>query len=67
MLNEIVMTARAGVVLAEDRVPLTPAVVGAGEILGIDPLYVANEGKLVAFVHHDLGHLTSGCEHGSAP
>ena len=32
------------------RLPLRPEVVGAGEILGIDPLYVANEGKLVAFV-----------------
>ena len=50
VLNEIAMTARAGVVVAEDRIPMTPAVIGAGEILGIDPLYVANEGKLVAFV-----------------
>jgi hydrogenase expression/formation protein HypE len=31
-------------------VPIAPAVAGASEILGIDPMYVANEGKLVAFV-----------------
>ena len=30
--------------------PVRPAVAGAAEILGIDPMYVANEGKLVAFV-----------------
>lgn len=50
VLNEIALAAEVGVVIAEDRVPVLPAVVGAGEILGIDPLYVANEGKLVAFV-----------------
>jgi hydrogenase expression/formation protein HypE len=50
VLNEIAMTAGIGVVVAEDRLPVRPEVAGAGEILGIDPLYVANEGKLVAFV-----------------
>lgn len=50
VLNEIAMAAQVGVVIAEDRVPRRDEVKGAGEILGIDPLYVANEGKLVAFV-----------------
>lgn len=50
VLNEIALAAEVGVVIAEDRVPLRPEIVGAGELLGIDPLYVANEGKLVAFV-----------------
>ncbi len=50
VLNEIALAAEVGVVIAEERVPMRPEVVGAGEILGIDPLYVANEGKLVAFV-----------------
>jgi hydrogenase expression/formation protein HypE len=50
VLNEIALAAEVGVVIAEDRLPMLPAVIGAGEILGIDPLYVANEGKLVAFV-----------------
>ena len=50
---EIAMAAEVGVVIEEDRLPRHPAVVGASEILGIDPLYVANEGKLVAFVAPD--------------
>lgn len=54
VLNEIAVASEVGVVIAEDRVPLRPEVVGACEILGIDPLYVANEGKLVAFVAPDF-------------
>ena len=54
VLNEIALAAEVGIVLEEARVPVRPEVVGAGEILGIDPLYVANEGKLVAFVAADL-------------
>ena len=50
VLNEIALAAEVGIVLEESRVPVRPEVNGAGEILGIDPLYVANEGKLVAFV-----------------
>ncbi len=50
VLNEIAMAAQVGIVLEESRVPLRDEVKGAGEILGIDPLYMANEGKLVAFV-----------------
>jgi hydrogenase expression/formation protein HypE len=54
VLNEIALAAEVGIVIEESRLPVRPEVVGAGEILGIDPLYVANEGKLVAFVdpHH---------------
>ena len=50
VLNEIALATRLGVVIDEQRLPLRPEVVGACEILGIDPLYVANEGKLIAFV-----------------
>ncbi len=50
VLNEIALAAEVGVVLEESRVPVRPEVAGAGELLGIDPLYVANEGKLIAFV-----------------
>jgi hydrogenase expression/formation protein HypE len=39
-----------GVVLDEAAIPLRPEVRGACEILGLDPLYVANEGKLMAVV-----------------
>ena len=54
VLNEIALGAEVGVVIEESRVPVRPEVLGAGEILGIDPLYVANEGKLVAFVAPEL-------------
>ena len=49
-LNELARDARAAVVLDETELPVRAEVAGACEILGIDPLYVANEGKLVAVV-----------------
>jgi hydrogenase expression/formation protein HypE len=49
-LNELAREASLAVGLEEAALPLRPEVVGACEILGIDPLYVANEGKLVAVV-----------------
>ena len=48
--NELVIGRDVGVVIDEAALPMEPAVTGACELLGIDPLYVANEGKLVAFV-----------------
>ncbi len=49
-LNEIAESSRAGIVLQESRLPVSDAVAGVCELLGFDPLYVANEGKLLAFV-----------------
>lgn len=49
-LNEIAMTANIGIHIEEDKIPITEDVKGACEILGLDPLYIANEGKLLAFV-----------------
>ena len=49
-LNEIAMASRVGITLDEARIPVREAVVGACELLGFDPLYVANEGKLIAIV-----------------
>jgi hydrogenase expression/formation protein HypE len=49
-LNEISASAGVGMVIEEQAIPVRPEVQGACEILGLDPLYVANEGKLVAFV-----------------
>ncbi len=49
-LNEIAASAHAGIVLKEEQVPVADEVRGACEILGLDPLYVANEGKLLAVV-----------------
>ncbi len=48
--NELARAAEVHIVLDEAALPVQPAVNGACEILGIDPLYVANEGKLVAVV-----------------
>lgn len=49
-LNEIAHRARVAIALDEERVPVHQAVRGACEILGLDPLHIANEGKLVAIV-----------------
>ena len=49
-LNEIADSAQVGIDLVEEAVPVSEEVGGACEILGFDPLYVANEGKLLAFV-----------------
>jgi hydrogenase expression/formation protein HypE len=50
VLNEIASQSGVGITLREDAIPVHEAVRGAGEILGLDPLYVANEGKMVAIV-----------------
>lgn len=53
VLNEIAGAAQLGIAIAEERVPVLPEVRGLCEILGLDPLYLANEGKLVAVVPAD--------------
>ncbi len=50
VLNELAREARVAIAIREEAVPVRDEVRGAAEILGIDPLYVANEGKLVALV-----------------
>ena len=49
-LNEIASAAKLGVELVEGDLPVRPEVRSACELLGMDPFYVANEGKLVAIV-----------------
>ncbi len=69
VLNEIAGKSQVGMMLDEPAIPVREAVQGACEVLGLDPLYVANEGKLVAVVapgiaervaermrEHPLGH-----------
>lgn len=51
--NELAQASGLAVVLDEASLPIRPAVVGACDLLGIDPLYVANEGKFVAVVAPD--------------
>jgi hydrogenase expression/formation protein HypE len=69
VLNELARSSGVAVLVREAAVPVTPPVVGACEILGIDPLYIANEGKLVAFVAPEAAddalaalRLVPGCE-----
>jgi hydrogenase expression/formation protein HypE len=50
ILNEIATAAGVGVLVSEDDIPVRPEVRGAAELLGIDPMYVACEGRLVAVV-----------------
>lgn len=57
VLNEIAATAQVGMVLDDESLPVPEAVRGACGFLGLDPLYVANEGKLVAFVPADEADL----------
>jgi hydrogenase expression/formation protein HypE len=49
-LNELAESSKVGIRIDEGKIPVTEPVRGACEILGLDPLYVANEGKLLAFV-----------------
>ena len=49
-LNELARASSVGITVSEAAIPVTPEVNGASELLGIDPMYVANEGVMVAFV-----------------
>lgn len=49
-LNEIAQASGKGIEIYEDKIPVTEQVKGACEILGLDPLYIANEGKVLIFV-----------------
>jgi len=49
-LNEIAASTAKGIIVEESAIPLDPSVIAASEILGIDPLQAANEGKIVAVV-----------------
>jgi hydrogenase expression/formation protein HypE len=69
VLNELARSSSVAMLVREADVPVAPAVAGASEILGIDPMYVANEGKLVAFVAPDAAdralaalRCVAGCE-----
>jgi len=53
ILNEIAKAANVGVLVNENDIPVRPEVRGAAELLGIDPMYVACEGRLVAVVRQD--------------
>ncbi|MFZ2634383.1 MAG: hydrogenase expression/formation protein HypE [Desulfosalsimonadaceae bacterium] len=50
VLNEIACASHVGIRISEEKIPVQKAVAGICELVGFDPLYMANEGKLVAFV-----------------
>jgi hydrogenase expression/formation protein HypE len=52
-LNEIAAASKVGIELVERAIPIREDVRGACEMLGLDPLYVANEGKLIAVAPAD--------------
>jgi len=69
VLNELARASGTSVTVREANVPVAPVVRAAAELLGIDPMYIANEGKLVAFVAPQATdaalaalHATPGCE-----
>ena len=49
-LNEISKSANAGIVIDETTIPVRPEVRGACEVLGLDPMYIANEGKILVIL-----------------
>ncbi|MFZ1984707.1 MAG: hydrogenase expression/formation protein HypE [Desulfatitalea sp.] len=53
VLNEIAGQSSVGVVIEEALLPVNPAVAGICDLLGFDPLYLANEGKLICFAPED--------------
>ena len=50
VLNEIAAASQCGIIIEEEDIPVREEVQGVCDILGFDPLYLANEGKCVAFV-----------------
>ena len=49
-LNELAESAKSEIIINEESVPVREDVQGACEILGFDPMYVANEGRFIVFV-----------------
>ena len=58
VLNELARASRVAMIINEAAVPVHPAVAGAADILGIDPMHVANEGKMVAIVAPEAADAT---------
>ncbi len=56
-LNEIAAQSQVGILINEDAIPVQPAVMAACEMLGFDPLYIANEGKLIAIIAREYADL----------
>ncbi|HVM73172.1 MAG TPA: hydrogenase expression/formation protein HypE [Anaerolineales bacterium] len=63
VLNELAGASKVGIEFDERKVPLRPEVNAACEMLGLDPFYVANEGKLVAIVRNELAEQVLAAMH----
>ena len=57
-VNEIAQKSGCGISIDEEKIPVRPEVAGACELFGLDPLYMACEGRLIAFVPHDHAERT---------
>ncbi|MGE5072449.1 MAG: hydrogenase expression/formation protein HypE [Anaerolineae bacterium] len=58
VLNELAEASHVGIEFDETAVPVRPEVTAACEMLGLDPLFIANEGKLVAFIPREFAETT---------
>jgi hydrogenase expression/formation protein HypE len=56
-LNEIASLANVGIQIEQDKIPISEEVQGACEILGLDPLYIANEGKVIIIASAEDGEI----------
>jgi len=63
VLNELAEASKVGIEFDEKKVPIRPAVNAACEMLGLDPFYVANEGKLVAIVSEETAEQVLAAMH----
>ncbi|HIE06064.1 MAG TPA: hydrogenase expression/formation protein HypE [bacterium (Candidatus Stahlbacteria)] len=62
VLNEVFEETGLGIVIEEEKLPIRNEVRGACELLGLDPLYVANEGKLLAFAGREIKDIISSMQ-----
>jgi hydrogenase expression/formation protein HypE len=65
-LNEIAIQSKAGILLYEESIPVNPATQSACEILGFDPLYIANEGKVIVVAPENEAEAALAAMRGSA-
>ena len=67
-LNEIAAQSQVSIEIDEEAVPIHPAVASACEFLGLDPLYIANEGKLIVIVEENASQealsIIRACKYG---
>lgn len=68
VLNEIARDSKMGIDIFQKNIPVIEEVYGACELLGLDPLYVANEGVFLAVVDAEIAdnftEILRGCEYG---